>query len=113
MRPARCPPGTVDLVRSVPRKYVRSTLSNTNALQWPRLLNQRDLAEAFDHHFPSHLTGRIKPDEEAFQHVLDTLVRAPPKPCFWTTAGSTSQPPGDSGSPLPGARASGGPTRPA
>jgi putative hydrolase of the HAD superfamily len=28
---------------------------------------------AFDHHFVSHLTGKIKPDEEAFQHVLATL----------------------------------------
>jgi putative hydrolase of the HAD superfamily len=31
------------------------------------------LAEAFDHHFASHLMGKIKPDEESFQHVLDML----------------------------------------
>jgi putative hydrolase of the HAD superfamily len=31
------------------------------------------LADAFDHHFASHLIGKIKPDEDAFQHVIDAL----------------------------------------
>jgi|SRR5437899_1739045 len=72
-RSQRILPGAVELVRRVPRYYVRATLCNTNALQWPSLIKQRDLSGAFDHHFASHLTGRIKPDEEAFQHVLATL----------------------------------------
>lgn len=66
-------PGAVELVRSVPRNYVRATLCNTNALQWPELMKKHDLAGAFDYHFASHLTGRVKPDEEAFLHVLTTL----------------------------------------
>jgi glucose-1-phosphatase len=37
------------------------------------LMERHDLIGAFDHHFASHLTGKIKPDEEAFQHVLATL----------------------------------------
>ena len=36
-------------------------------------MNDFGLEAAFHHHFPSHLTGRIKPDQEAFQHVIDTL----------------------------------------
>src|SRR5215471_13368489 len=66
-------PGAVELVQRVPRKYLRATLCNTNSLHWPNLLRRRDLCEAFDHHFASHLTGKIKPDQEAFQHVLATL----------------------------------------
>jgi putative hydrolase of the HAD superfamily len=31
------------------------------------------LEKAFDHHFASHLTGKIKPDEEAFRHVTWAL----------------------------------------
>jgi HAD superfamily hydrolase (TIGR01509 family) len=48
-------------------------LSNSNALHWPRVLNEMGLGPAFDRHFVSHLTGRIKPDLEAFEHVTDSL----------------------------------------
>lgn len=72
-RSQRILPGAVELVRRIPCNYVRATLCNTNALQWPSLMEQRDLIGAFDHHFASHLTGKIKPDGEAFQHVLATL----------------------------------------
>lgn len=66
-------PGALDLVNSVPAGIVRATLANTSVLHWPRLMNDFALEGAFHHHFPSHLTGRIKPDEEAFQHVIETL----------------------------------------
>lgn len=66
-------PGALELVRSVPERFTRATLCNTSVLHWPRLMNDLELDQAFHHHFASHLTGRIKPDPEAFQHVLDTL----------------------------------------
>jgi putative hydrolase of the HAD superfamily len=66
-------PGALDLVDSVPRRYLRATLCNTNALHWPRLMSDMRLAGAFDHHFASHLTGKLKPDEEAFRHVTESL----------------------------------------
>ncbi len=66
-------PGAVELIEAVPRNYVRATLCNTNALQWTELPKNHDLVGAFDHHFASHLTGRVKPDEEAFRHALATL----------------------------------------
>ena len=75
-------PGAVELVRRVPRKYVRATLCNTNFLHWPNLMCRRELCEAFDHHFASHLTGKIKPDEEAFEHVLATLDCSAPEVLF-------------------------------
>lgn len=75
-------PGAAELVRRVPRKYVRATLCNTNVVHWPRLGNHRELIGAFDHHFPSHLTGKIKPDAEAFRHVLETLRCKPADTLF-------------------------------
>jgi glucose-1-phosphatase len=82
IRSPRILPGAIELVHSVPRNYVRATLCNTNALQWPSLIEQRDLVGAFDHHFASHVTGKIKPDEEAFQHVLATLDCKGPETLF-------------------------------
>ena len=81
-RGQRLLPGAVELLRRVPRNYVRATLCNTNALQWTSLMEQDDLIGTFDHHFASHLTGKIKPDEEAFQHVLATLGCEGPETLF-------------------------------
>jgi glucose-1-phosphatase len=66
-------PGALEVVRSVPERYRRATLSNTSVLHWHRLMTEFELEHAFDHHFASHLTGRMKPDAEAFEHVLRTL----------------------------------------
>lgn len=66
-------PGALELVGRIPPRYLRATLSNTNALHWPRLMTEMGLGQVFDHHFASHLTGKIKPDEEAFHHVADKL----------------------------------------
>jgi FMN phosphatase YigB (HAD superfamily) len=71
--PANLFPGALDLVGRIPRRCTRATLCNTNSLHWPRLMGEMGLAGAFDRHFASHLTGRIKPDEDAFRHVTDTL----------------------------------------
>jgi len=81
-RSQRILPGAVELVRRIPRIFVRATLCNTNAVQWPRLMEQHDLIWAFDHHFASHMTGKIKPDVEAFQHVLATLGFEGPETLF-------------------------------
>lgn len=51
-------------------------------MQWPILMEQRDLVGTFNHHFASHLTGKIKPDEEAFEHVLTTLGCKGPEMLF-------------------------------
>jgi len=66
-------PGALELVRSVPSRFTRATLSNTSQLHWQRLMTEFQLEQAFDRHFASHLTGKMKPDREAFQNVLDTL----------------------------------------
>jgi glucose-1-phosphatase len=47
IRSQRILPGAVELVRRVPRYYVRATLCNTNALRWPNMIEQRDLIGAF------------------------------------------------------------------
>ncbi len=75
-------PGAVELVNRVPKKFVRATLCNTNALHWPALLRHEELLGGFDQHFASHLIGKIKPDAEAFQHVVDTFGCKPSEILF-------------------------------
>jgi glucose-1-phosphatase len=66
-------PGALELVRSVPERFTRATLSNTSILHWARLMKEYELEDVFHRHFASHLTGRIKPDREAFQFVVESL----------------------------------------
>ena len=66
-------PGTMEMLSLIPASYRRALLSNSNALHWPRVLNEMQLGAAFDSHFVSHLTGRIKPDSDAFEHVVESL----------------------------------------
>jgi putative hydrolase of the HAD superfamily len=70
-------PGAMQLVSEIPRPIIRATLSNSNSLHWPRLMTEMGLSEAFDFHFASHLMRKIKPDTEAFEHVVLSLGSAP------------------------------------
>jgi HAD superfamily hydrolase (TIGR01509 family) len=71
--PTEAFPGALDMVANIPARYERALLSNSNVLHWPRVLDEMGLREGFEHRFSSHLTGKIKPDAEAFVHVLETL----------------------------------------
>jgi glucose-1-phosphatase len=73
--PTRLFPGTLQLLERIPPRYVRALLSNSNELHWSRIIDEMGLGAAVSHQFASHLTGRIKPDHDAFVHVLTTLDR--------------------------------------
>jgi HAD superfamily hydrolase (TIGR01509 family) len=75
-------PGTVEMLARIPRSYRRALLSNTNALHWPRMQRDMQLGALFDSHFVSHLTGRIKPDADAFEHVVQSLDCKPAQVLF-------------------------------
>ena len=66
-------PGALEMLTQIPGSYKRAILSNSNALHWTRVIDDLRLGRAFSHHFVSHLTGRIKPDADAFQHVVESL----------------------------------------
>jgi HAD superfamily hydrolase (TIGR01509 family) len=75
-------PETMQMLARIPRSYRRAVLSNSNTLHWPRVLDDMGLGPAFDSHFVSHLTGRIKPDSEAFEHAVDSLGCQPGQVLF-------------------------------
>jgi HAD superfamily hydrolase (TIGR01509 family) len=66
-------PGAHELIARIPSHVTRALLSNSNALHWPRVEDEFGLRALFEHRFVSHLTGRIKPDHDAFEHVVSSL----------------------------------------
>lgn len=42
-------------------------------MHWPRILHEMGLDGMFEHTFASHLIGKLKPDPEVFEHVMETL----------------------------------------
>ncbi|MGI6083609.1 MAG: HAD family hydrolase [Limnochordia bacterium] len=70
-------PGALELVDSIPPGYERGILSNCNALHWARLTEDTGLDKKVNLCFSSHLTGKVKPDEGAFLHVIDATGYAP------------------------------------
>ena len=66
-------PGAHELVARIPGHITRALLSNSNALHWDRVIDDFGLGTLFEHRFVSHLTGRIKPDRDAFEHVISSL----------------------------------------
>lgn len=79
-------PGAADLVDRAGRRCVCATLSNTNALHWPRFLKElgppRIERELFEFHFASHLIGKLKPDHEVFEHAITALGCSPSEILF-------------------------------
>ena len=71
--PRRLYPGASRLIESLNKNYTLACLSNTNALHWPRLIDEMGIDKMFSKPFASHLTGKLKPDPESFEQVLHTL----------------------------------------
>jgi len=80
--PTRTFPGALEMVATIPAHYQRALLSNSNMLHWPRVLDEMNLRSSFEHRFSSHLTGKIKPDAESFEHVVEVLDCRPAEVLF-------------------------------
>lgn len=80
--PARLYPGAIELIARIPSRYRRAVLSNTNALHWPRVMEEFGLGSSFEQCFASHLIGKIKPDRDAFEHAIAALACEPQRILF-------------------------------
>ena len=67
-------PGVNELLSELSSKYQLGCLSNTNKLHWDELLVKENFLEDFDYLFPSHLTGYLKPDSEAFINAAENMA---------------------------------------
>ena len=66
-------PGAFELLESLRGRYRLASVSNTNEIHWARFSEQWSLDRAFHHNFPSHLVGKLKPDEAYFAHVVEAM----------------------------------------
>ena len=76
-------PGVPALLNKLRDRYTLACLSNTSELHWPRLMKEMALESHLDHHFGSHLIGKIKPDRECFDHVIEALTLQPEQILFF------------------------------
>jgi len=75
-------PQAKGLLASLAPHYTLASLSNTNELHWERFERQWSLPSMFHHNFPSYAVGKLKPDADYFEHVLDTIDVRPEHALF-------------------------------
>jgi len=75
--------GIPELLDSIPKRYSKALLSNTNALHWHRMDVNRTLEQRFDNVFLSFVTGYLKPDAGAFRHAQETCACEPGEIAFF------------------------------
>jgi len=78
--------GAVELLDELRPHFLVACLSNTNQLHWPPLASEMGLDRRLHRAFPSHETGLLKPDPEAFEHVCHELDLAPGEILFFDDA---------------------------
>ncbi len=80
--PRRLFEGAPALLDDLARRFRVASLSNTNELHWERFEREWALPARFHANFPSYAVGRLKPDADYFEHVLDALGLAPAQALF-------------------------------
>ncbi len=65
--------GVPELLETLGKRFRLATLSNTNAIHWPHLMDGMQLGTMIDTHYPSHESGLLKPDADAFENVIAQL----------------------------------------
>jgi putative hydrolase of the HAD superfamily len=74
--------GAHALLKELKPHYQLGVFSNTNELHWPRMMNEMQLDEYFDHCFASFEIGLMKPDKEAFEYVIQQMGVLPEEILF-------------------------------
>ena len=75
--------GVKELLEELKSKYTLAVLSNTNELHWDRMYSENNMEDLISFNFPSHKTGFMKPDKEAFLHVIKELECEPDEILFF------------------------------
>ena len=80
--PRRLYDDATTLLQTLKPRYKLASHSNTNELHWARFERDWQLPSHFHANFPSYAVGRLKPDADYFEHVLETLRVAPDSALF-------------------------------
>ena len=74
---------TLNVLQTIPDGYRRALLSNINALHWGRENISAPLAGCFDRLFLSYQTGHVKPDQGAYDQVVQAYGCQPGEVLFF------------------------------
>jgi putative hydrolase of the HAD superfamily len=74
--------GADDLLRRLSADYVLAALSNTNETLWKRC-ETLGILSRFNHLFPSHKIGFVKPDPRIYEYMLRKLAVPPERILFF------------------------------
>ena len=80
--PRRLHDDAPSLLRALKPHFRLASLSNTNELHWERFDRDWQLPSYFHANFPSYAVGRLKPDADYFEHVLDAMNVEPERALF-------------------------------
>jgi glucose-1-phosphatase len=75
-------PGAAALLADLGRRYTLGCLSNTNDVHWTELDAAFEFERHFRHLFPSHRTGRLKPERAAYTEAVRAMGCAPAEVLF-------------------------------
>lgn len=75
--------GVKELIDDLNKKYTVACLSNTNEIHWGKMCKDDCIESIIPVTFPSHKTGYMKPDKEAYIHVINELKCEPGKILFF------------------------------
>ncbi|ABW66381.1 HAD family hydrolase [Desulfosudis oleivorans] len=76
-------PGTKELLADLAPRYRLACFSNTNDVHWQIIRSDFDVLSCFEKTFASCEIGLVKPDAEAFDHVLAGLGCGPGQVLFF------------------------------
>lgn len=80
--PRRLHDDATTLLQSLKPRFRLASLSNTNELHWARFDRDWKLPSYFHANFPSYAVGRLKPDADYFEHVLEAMNLEPGQALF-------------------------------
>jgi len=75
--------GTEVFLTELSKKYTLATLSNTNSIHWERITTTFNLNKYIPNNFPSHITGLVKPDRNAYENILNKMKLEPEQAIFF------------------------------
>lgn len=76
-------PGALEVLASIPDTYRTAVLSNTNPIHWEVFSGELTENTKIGEYFLSYEIGLLKPDGEAFRHVIEKTGCAPEKILFF------------------------------
>ncbi len=75
--------GALDLLAALGKDFTLACLTNMNAAYWHRIRDNMGLGRHFGRCFASHEIGLLKPDQEAYAHVVAQLDCRPEAIAFF------------------------------